>query len=137
MDKVAKKKAAEELLDRIHSEKDDIAGLDVVQETRLVLHNKIRRATQELEFYKLQDIEKIIVSEREPTGKKLSNGFVMGVITPTGSSQYGNCKLQVSRKNPSLNFVKFKITDLQKYKTKLVAKIKSGDFTGETPSLKA
>jgi hypothetical protein len=50
LEKEAKKKAAEELLDRMQNEKDEIAGLDVIHETRIVSKEQIKKKTRGFMF---------------------------------------------------------------------------------------
>lgn len=113
---------AEELLAVIDKEKDDIAGLDIEADTRLISQSKIKRLWSELEFLKFQDIEKEIVKQsKEDVWTVLKNRFIMGVIVQKSFKTGKSGK----------DFIKFKISDLLRYKGELVSKIQNKQFEGK------
>ena len=77
-----KKQEADNLVSKLETEKDEIAGLHVQADSRLISHEELKRKTRSYAFCSFKDIERVIINEKnniEDT-EKLSDWFIMGVV---------------------------------------------------------
>ncbi|CAI2365622.1 unnamed protein product [Moneuplotes crassus] len=118
-------KKANDELKRAELEEDPIAGICIKADTRLMPQTRITRLSRQLEFCPLQNIEQLEYNEimNKTDEPVLKDVFIMGVVV---EKERLSTSFKTNKKG--VQFIRFKLSDLQTYNPRLVQRVKNNTF---------